>query len=86
MTLAEGLNKNAVSVLNKYSNKALYWQLKLFHILLNKVQEYKLSKEIICSFMEDNKIIEAFSLILKEKNSVREISEEIADLMLILLS
>lgn len=70
MTLAEGLNKNAVSILSKYSNKALYWQLRLFHVLLNKIQEYKISKDIISSFMEENKIIEAFSTILKEKSSV----------------
>lgn len=57
MTLAEGLDKSAVSVLNKYSNKALYWQLKLFHVLLNKIQEYKISNEIISSFIEENKII-----------------------------
>lgn len=52
LTLAEGLNKNAVSVLSKYSNKALYWQLRLVHVLFNKIQEYKISKEIISSFME----------------------------------
>jgi hypothetical protein len=44
LTLAEGLNKTAVSVLSKYSNKALYWQLKLVHVLFNKIQEYKISK------------------------------------------
>lgn len=86
MTLAEGLNKSAVSVLSKYSNKALFWQLKLFHVLLNKIQEYKISKEIISSFIEENKIIESFSFILKDKSSVNEIVEEITDLMLILLS
>ncbi len=38
LTQAEGLCKNAASVLSKYSNRALYWQLRLVHILFNKIQ------------------------------------------------
>lgn len=86
LTLAEGINKNAASILSKYSNRALFWQLRLVSVMFNKIQEYKISKEIISEFIGENKMFEAFSNILKDKSSVIEIVYEIAELMLVLLS
>lgn len=71
--MTKRLNKSVIATLSKYSDKAIYWQLRLVRTLVGKMNEHKIETDIIVKFIEENESLEAFGNLFKDKKESREI-------------